>query len=233
MRHLRFLALTLTLALLLTPLSLAEELGEMDLYAPEVYGGEVVEEAPAAEAEEAEQAPAESEAPEFVLKAGEPTIALTEKKVSVQMNVGDALQIVVNAGETGTFKSKNKKYAAVDATGLVTALAKGSAKIEFKPSGGKTRTLSIKIVDPYEPTGVSVAQGKTVALNVGDVLQLDAVLSPDTARTTLTWKSDKSKVGLRGRRRHRDGEGRGQDEAHRDHRQQEEGDPRGDGHRSL
>ena len=37
MKHMRFLSLAIVIAMLLSPVSLAEELGEVDLYAPEVY----------------------------------------------------------------------------------------------------------------------------------------------------------------------------------------------------
>ncbi len=222
----RFLSLTIVIALLLSSAGLAEELGEMDLYAPEISTEECAVEAPTAEttdatttAETSEAAPA-SETTEaapasdatdavppvvdaLVVNEGEPTepavsapqaVALTARKATAQMNVGEALQITVNAGEAGTFTSKSAKLATVDASGLVTALAKGTAKIEFKPEGGKKRTLRVKIADPYEPTGVSIRQGRSVTLNVGDALQLNAALAPETARTALTWKSGKAKV---------------------------------------
>ena len=186
MKHLRILSLALVLALLVSSVGFAE----MEPAAPEAP---VAADAVDAEPEVAEtlviDEPATTEA-----KAGVPVVALTGSKASAQMNVGDTLQIGVNPGETGTFTSKSKKLAVVDAGGLVTALAKGTVKIEFKPSGGKKRTLTVKIIDIYEPTGVSIAQGKSITMNVGDVLKLNAALTPGTARTTLTWKSDKSKI---------------------------------------
>ena len=215
MKFKRYLSLAIILAMLLSTAGLAEEMGEVDLYAPEIYDGESAVEAPAAEAEAteaqveavdvpmaaeapavAEAAPAESAVaePEPVPAAAVQTVALTDRKASAQMNVEETLQIAVNAGEAGTFTSKSPKLAAVDASGLVTALAKGTAKIEFKPEGGKKRTLSVKILNPYEPAGVSIAQGGAITMNVGDALQLDATLSPETARTTLTWKTARAKV---------------------------------------
>ncbi len=158
----------LILAMLLSAVSFAEELGEIELSAPEGYVG--------------------------LYAAGVPTVALTNTRTTAKMDVDDMLQIVVNDGETGKFTSKSAKLASVDANGLVTALAKGTATIEFKPEGGKKRTLSVKISDPYEPTGVSIGQGKTATLNVGETLQLNAALAPETARTALTWKSSKPKT---------------------------------------
>ena len=206
MRKVRLLSLVLAVALVLSSAGLAEALDGLTL-----YGGEV--EAPAAEENVAagafalgedvpdtaafalgEDVPDAAEVVAPVPKAGERVVMLTDRKVSVRMDVGETLLIAVNAGETGTFTSKGKKYATVDDSGYVTALAKGPVKIEFKPEGGRKRTLSIKIVDPYEPTGVSVSQGKSITMNVGEAIQLNAVLAPETARTTLSWKSDKSKV---------------------------------------
>ena len=235
MKHMRFLSLAIVIAMLLSAASLAEELGEVDLYAPEVYEGEYAVEAPAAEATGAEMVEAapmdaqatnteatapeatgaeatgaelveaapmdaqatnpEATAPEATApevtnteatspeatvpeatapEAADPapvaevrTVALTDRKAAAQMNVGETLQIAVNQGEAGTFTSKSAKLATVDANGLVTALAKGKAKIEFEPEGGKKRTLSVKIIDPYEPAGVSIGQGKSITLSVG------------------------------------------------------------------
>ena len=253
MKYMRFLSMAIAIIMLLTSASFAEELGEMDLYAPEIYIGECEVEAPMEEVTVPEETAVEATAAETTgtettgtqttgtettgteatttettgtettgtettgtqttgteTTATEPTttepaaspepkaevrtVALTDRKATAQMNVGEALQIAVNAGETGAFATKNAKYATVDANGLVTALAKGKAKIEFKPTGGKKRTLTIRINDPYEPAGVSIAQGTSITLNVGDALPLGATLSPETARTVLTWKCSKAKV---------------------------------------
>ena len=202
MKHRLFSALAVALALLLGVTGLSEELGEVDLYAPEICGGYEIE-APAAEppaadepvaAEPVPDQPAEAEpVPDQPVDAVQ-TVALTGKKAKAQMNVYDTLQIVVNEGETGKFTSKTKKLAKVDANGVVTAIKKGKAKIVFKPAGGKKRTLTIRIADPYAPTGVSIAEGRSVTVNLGDTLQLNAALAPETARSDLTWKSSKAKV---------------------------------------
>ena len=217
----KIVAVIMVLALFVPAISSAEEFDEVDLYALEVYDGTAAAEAPAPETSEeapmSAEAPADAEmpksvdmpigveplaepvpqsvaAPELVPMEATQTAALTGKKASVQMNIGETLQIVVNEGETGTFTSKKTNLATVDAAGLVTALAKGKTGIEFKPDGGKKRTLNITIVDPYEPKGISIAQGKTVGINVGQSLQLGAALAPETAQTTLTWTSSKAAV---------------------------------------
>ncbi len=200
----------LTLGMLLTAVSLAEGSEGIDLYSPEICDGELAVEpmtveAPAGEAPMSAETPMEAEAlakpvpqsavaPELVSMEATQAVTLTGKKASVQMYIGETLQIVVNEGETGIFTSKKTNLATVDAAGLVTALAKGKTGIEFKPDGGKKRTLNITIVDPYEPKGISIAQGKTVGINVGQSLQLGAALAPETAQTTLTWTSSKASV---------------------------------------
>ena len=206
----KLIAILMVVTLFVPVFGTAEELGEMDLFDPEIYAGETAVEAPEAPAEPtveeapsieetpaAEDAPVEQAvaAPELVPMSAL-SIALTQKSAKAEMNVGDTIQIVVNEGETGTFVSKKAKIAIVDGNGLVTALAKGSAKIEFKPEGGKKRTLSIKVNDPYECKGISIAEGKTLTLNVGSAYQLTAILAPTTAQTTLTWSSGKTKVAV-------------------------------------
>ena len=180
MKHMRIISVTLIIAMLLSMAGLAEAPAEMEQYVAEAADTELIEYAVPAS--------------EYLLSAGAPSVTLTGSKASAAMDVEESLQIAVNAGETGVFTSKNPKLASVDGDGLVTALAKGTAKIEFKPDGGKKRTLTIKISDPYEPTGVKFDQGKAATVDVGDDLQLDAVLAPETARTVLTWKSSKPKA---------------------------------------
>lgn len=168
------ISLIIVLALLLAPAGLSEELGEVDLYAPGVHIGAYAAEVPPTVATQ--------------------TVTLTDAKATAQMNIGETLQILVNEGEVGVFASKRPERATVDENGLVTALAKGTATIWFRPKGGKRRTLRIKIADPYAPTGVSIAQGSVMTLNVGNAVQLNAVLAPEGARATLAWKSSKPKV---------------------------------------
>ena len=179
MKTMRCLSLMILIAFMLTSAGLSEATIEVE---PSV--SEVELQAPADEIETPDDSPS----------GGVNALWLTDKKATAQMDVGEALQIALNSGEAATFQSKTPKLATVDADGLVTALAEGTAKIEARLSGGGKRTLTVKIVDPYKPTGVSIAQGKAIKVNIDETLKLDAVLSPATARTTLTWKSGKPKV---------------------------------------
>ena len=86
--------------------------------------------------------------------------------------------------------------AAVDDAGLVTAVAEGKAKITVTCTNKKKATLTIKVVDPYKPTGVTLLQGKSVTMRVGQTLQLTARLAPITAQSPLTWRSGWTRVAV-------------------------------------
>ena len=118
---------------------------------------------------------------------------------TITMNVGEQRQLQpVFASSQGWvvsgYKTNKAKVATVTATGLVTAIAEGKAKITVTCTNKKKATLTVKVVDPYKAKGVSIAQGKKATLSMGQTLQLVAQLNPITARTTLTWTSNKPKV---------------------------------------
>ena len=118
---------------------------------------------------------------------------------TITMNVGDQMQLNPSfATSQGLiiqgYKSSKPAVASVTATGLVTALKEGKAKITVTASNRKKATLTIKVVDPYKATGVKIAQGKSASVTVGETLRLTAQLTPVTARTTLTWTSSKPGV---------------------------------------
>ncbi len=126
-------------------------------------------------------------------KAGKVRTVITlSHSGTVTLNVGDALQLgaTVTPDAPVTWASKKAKVATVDASGLVHAVAEGTATITAK-AGGKSAKVKIKVVDPWKPTGVSIANGKAVTVGVGEAVQLTAVLAPATARATLAWTSKK------------------------------------------
>ena len=91
------------------------------------------------------------------------------------------------------WKSSNAKVARVDASGLVTPIKEGTAKITVTTRNRKKATITVKVVDPLKPTGVSITcPGKTV--KVGQTLQLGAALRPLTAQSGVTWKSANKKI---------------------------------------
>lgn len=126
-------------------------------------------------------------------KAGKvKTVVTLSHSGTVTLNVGDALQLTATVTPEApvTWTSKKAKVATVDASGLVHAVAEGTATITAK-AGGKSAKVKIKVVDPWKPTGVSIANGKAVTVGVGEAVQLTAVLAPATARATLAWSSKK------------------------------------------
>ena len=120
------------------------------------------------------------------------TVVTLSHSGTVTLNVGDVLQLgaTVTPEAPVAWSSGKAKVATVDASGLVHAVAEGTATITAK-AGGKSAKVKIKVVDPWKPTGVSIANGKAVTVGVGEAVQLSAVLAPATARATLAWSSKK------------------------------------------
>ncbi|MBQ8110035.1 MAG: leucine-rich repeat protein [Clostridia bacterium] len=130
-----------------------------------------------------------------------PQIVLSKEKDNGYMtaNVGGQCVIVPEFAQTqgwtvSGYKSSKPAVASVDANGLVVAVAEGKAKITVTTANKKKATFTVQVADPYKPTGVSIVQGKSITLNVGQPVQLFVTLAPETARATLTWKSSKTKV---------------------------------------
>ncbi len=127
-------------------------------------------------------------------------LAKQKNNGTIQMAVGESLMLVPQFAQdaqvavTG-YASSKANLASVDGGGIVTAHAEGKVKITVATGSKKVKaTLSIKIVDPYKPTAVGIAQGKAVTVAVGQSIQLNANLAPASARATLTWSSNKPKV---------------------------------------
>ena len=138
-----------------------------------------------------------------VLVAQQPVAKLTaapdyslhmSKSASKSVNKGTPIQIVVDGKAVKSYKSSNKKVAAVTKTGWVTTKKAGTAKITITLKSKKKLTLKLKVVDPSVPKSIKLLQGKTVTLKVGQTLALSAAMSPDTAVSKLKWKSANKKI---------------------------------------
>ncbi len=143
-----------------------------------------------------------------VLVAQQPIPALTYEPLVlsrvknngvITMAVGEQRLIVPDfataAGWTVTsYRYPRKPIVSVDGSGLITAVAEGKAKVTVLTAQKKNASITIKVVDPYKPAAIAIAQGKTVTITMGQPLQLNAVLAPESARATLTWASNKPKV---------------------------------------
>ena len=117
---------------------------------------------------------------------------------TVTLPIGQTLTLTptltpANADNRLTWTSAKPAIASVNANGLVTALSEGKAKITVKATSGKKATVTIQVTDPYKPTGVAF-QNTNVVLAMGETTVLTPVLTPSTARTTFTWKSNKPKI---------------------------------------
>lgn len=121
-------------------------------------------------------------------------VKASKKLTNTDAQLGETLKLSVAGKEIKSCKSSNKKVASVTADGTVTAKKAGKAKITVTTRDKKKLTVKVKVVDPRAATKVTLTEGKSVRLKVGETLQLHAVLSPETAQSTLIWKSDKKKI---------------------------------------
>ena len=119
------------------------------------------------------------------------------KKVTLEM--GKTLKLGTKlkpdtAQSNLTFKSSKKSVATVDGSGLVKPVKEGTVKITVTTRNKKKATITVKVVDPFKPTGISITNGKTVTIKVGETLKLGTQLKPTTAQSELTWKSANKKI---------------------------------------
>ena len=130
------------------------------------------------------------------MAAGKTKTKITlDKKGTVTINMGEtlALHATVTPAATVAWKSNKESVAEVDFNGVVLGNKPGTATITAK-AGGKTAKVKVKVVDPYKPTGLTIAQGKKVTLDIDKTLPLTIAFKPDTAFSDLTFKTSKKSV---------------------------------------
>ncbi len=130
--------------------------------------------------------------------SAKPTAVSIDAPLSMELDVGDTLTLDVIYSPRDSFSpvswsSSNKKVVSIDEDGFMEALKEGSATITVRTENGKKDTLKLKVVDPYKPTKVELDASGTIILAVGDELQLDAIVYPETAETTLEWDCSSSR----------------------------------------
>ena len=133
---------------------------------------------------------------------GYPQLALGKLKSNgtVTLSKDEIRQIVpafaaANGLAVTGYTSSKGTVASIDGNGILTCNAEGKAKITVTTNNKRKKaTITIKVVDPYKPTAIAIAQGKNALLLMGQQLQLGVGLAPETARTTLTWSTNKPKV---------------------------------------
>lgn len=105
-------------------------------------------------------------------------------------------------GITYRFSSSNENVATVSGT-KITALNTGKATISVEASitnqryGGYyyigTATAEIEVVDNLDPTDISLSS-QDFSLDIGQEKTISATLTPDDARTEITWSSSDNSV---------------------------------------
>ena len=112
------------------------------------------------------------------------------------LNVGQTVLLTAGVVPSTTFtsftwRSANKKVATVNASGLVTAVGNGKAKITVTSANNKSASLTVNVTDPGLPGCIWLDRTGTVTLPIGATLPLKAAMSPSTAVSDLTWTSAK------------------------------------------
>src|SRR6266496_3833718 len=141
-----------------------------------------------------------------------PVASVTVAPSSAGIQVGDTLRLTatprdsagnVLSGRTITWSSDSSAVATVNASGLVTGVASGSATIRAT-SEGKSGTAAITVTSlpppppPPPPVATVTVSPSSAAIHVGDTLRLSATLrdsagNPLSGRT-ITWSSDSAAV---------------------------------------
>ncbi len=199
----KVIALIMVLALFVPAISSAEELGEVDLYAPEVYDGTVAEEAQAPET--SEEAPMSAEAPadaEVPISADEPAadtpavyaVAAPEAyPASLLLGAKEKYTLnglVLSGGQPVTYVSSNPKLVTVDANGLVTAKKAGGAEITC--CLGETPLAVCAVTVAKAPKKVTLP-AKSVVLGLGEWRAFGATL-PEGSAGAVSYTSDNPAV---------------------------------------
>lgn len=95
-----------------------------------------------------------------------------------------------------TWSSANEKVATVDANGLVTGLAKGSAAIKATAVDGSGRNGSITITVQQQPQSISLSESNLV-VNMGSYRTLKATVLPNhTNNKKVMWSSSDESVAV-------------------------------------
>lgn len=151
-------------------------------------GAEPVVAAPAAEA--AAKGMAEAAAPQIL------TSAPIAGNTSVALNLGDTMQLVM-AVPVASFKSSKNKVVVVTNTGLIGAVGEGKATITATVSNNQKIKIAVTVNNPCKPTAVAIdlSQGNAFFVGLAPV-QLNVLMEPVGARTTLKWKSSNKKVAV-------------------------------------
>lgn len=129
---------------------------------------------------------------------------VTLDQTSLTLEAGQTAQLTATVqpgnadNQAVTWSSSDNNIVSVDATGKITANAKGSATITVTTAdGGKTATCTVTVTEPAAPIEVTaIALKASTTIAIGDTETLTVTYTPADANTgkALTWKSDNTAV---------------------------------------
>ena len=142
---------------------------------------------PAADAAQATAQPAEAQAL---------TSAPITGNTSLTLSVGDSMQLVM-AVPIKSFKSSKAQVAVVSETGLIGAVGEGKTTITATVSKKKKFKIKVTVNNPNKPAAVTIdlSQGSEFFVGLGPT-QLNVLMEPAAAQTSLKWKSSNKKVAV-------------------------------------
>ncbi len=138
-------------------------------------------------------------APQEIVVTG---VTLNKTTTSIEIGKTDTLVVAITPADATnkaiTWSSSNIGVATIDANGIVTGKAAGTATITATTANGKTATCVVNVI-PLAPqeiavTGVTLNK-TTTSIDMGSTETLSATISPSNATNkTVTWSSSNSTV---------------------------------------
>lgn len=138
-----------------------------------------------------------------VVDPNKPTDLLLNYGGTVELSLRDMLtigaQVFPSTAQTQlSWRSSAESIAAVDGNGVVTPLSVGTVMITVSASNmNKRATVRIRIYDPDVPKGIAIhnrSEPIPSQLGVDDTLRLETTIHPQSARTTITWRSSSPSI---------------------------------------
>ena len=134
------------------------------------------------------------------LAAGEPkpTSVALDHRGTVTLPLGQTLTLNATLSPAGaqsslSWKSSKRKVATVSG-GVVTPKKVGTTTITVTTGNKKKAKVKVKVIDPYKPASVHFEQSGVQTVEFLGQIQLSAKLYPETAQSTLKWKSSNKRI---------------------------------------
>jgi alpha-amylase len=137
---------------------------------------------------------------DFTVTVAKPVTKLVSPVKNIKLKKGNSFIIPVSAaGADGpvnlTWKSSNQRVATVNASGRVSAVRKGQARITASSSNGKSVTVTVKIVNKAKKLKGFSVSGYSKTMKRGKSAQLRISISPSDATVkSVSFKSSKPSV---------------------------------------